>query len=134
MSEITDKIKDKVIILSKDNNTRVIIIIVISIIAIISFAIIGFTYGKYNPDPNSQIVQELLNKMLSDEKLKYEQIINGKDIEINTINKQLELSMDKIKDNEKEIYKLKSKINNIKPPQNISEVKLRLKELGYETK
>jgi GTP-dependent phosphoenolpyruvate carboxykinase len=72
--------------------------------------------------------------MLSDEKLKYEQIINGKDIEINTINKQLELSMDKIKDNEKEISKLKSKINNIKPPQNISEVKLRLKELGYETK
>lgn len=132
MSEITDKIKDKVIVLASNNNSRV--IIVISIIAIISFTIIGFTYGKYNPDPNGQIVQELLNKMLSDEKLKYEQIINGKDIEINTINKQLELSMNKIKDNEKEISKLKNKINSIKPPTNINEVKLRLKELGYETK
>ena len=132
MSEITDKIKDKVIVLTSNTNSRV--IIVISIIAIISFTIIGFTYGKYNPDPNSQIVQELLNKMLSDEKLKYEQIINGKDIEINTINKQLELSMNKIKDNEKEISKLKNKINSIKPPTNINEVKLRLKELGYETK
>ena len=75
-----------------------------------------------------------LNKMISDEKLKYEQIINGKDAEINTINKQLELSINKIKDNEKEISKLKNKINNIKPPININEVKLRLKELGYETK
>ena len=132
MSEISNKIKDKLIILTKDNNSR--IIIVILIIAIFLFTIIGYTYGTHNIDPNSQEVQELLNKMLSDEKLKYEQIINGKDIEINTINNQLELSMNKIKDNEKEISKLKNKINSIKPPTNINEVKLRLKELGYETK
>lgn len=132
MTQSINDLKDKIILVTKDSKTK--LIIGICIASIIIFTFIGFTYGKYNPDPNSQIVQELLNKMLSDEKLKYEQIINGKDIEINTINKQLELSMDKIKDNEKEIAKLKTKINSIKPPQNISEVKLRLKELGYETK
>ena len=132
MSEISNKIKDKLIILSKDNNSR--IIIVISIIAIISFTIIGFTYGKHNPDPNSQVVQELLNKMISDEKIKYEQIINVKDNEINTINKQLELSMSIIQDNKKEITNLKNKIKNIKPPENESEIRSRLKDLGYETK
>ena len=132
MTQSINDLKDKIILVTKESKTK--LIIGICIVSILIFTFIGFTFGKYNPDPNSQIVQELLNKMISDEKLKYEQIINGKDIEINTINNQLELSMNKIKDNEKEISKLKNKINSIKPPTNVNEVKLRLKELGYETK
>ena len=132
MFELTNKIKENLVYVNKGSNTR--IIVIISIIAIISFTIIGFTYGKYNPDPNSEVVQELLNKMLTDEKLKYEQIINGKDNEINTINKQLELSMSIIQNNKKEITNLKNKIKNIKPPENEKEIRSRLKDLGYETK
>lgn len=132
MDDISNKIKDKLILISKDNNSR--IIIVIAIVTIIIFTIIGFTYGRNNPDPNSQIIQELINKMIIDERTKYEQIINKKDTEIESINKQLENSMNIIQDNKKELNKLKNKINNIKPPENEIEIIQRLKELGYETR
>lgn len=132
MNEISNKIKDKLIFISKDNNSR--IIIVAAIITIIIFTLIGFTYGRNNPDTNSHIIQELINRMITDERTKYEEIINKKDTEIESINKQLETSMSIIQDNKKELTKLKSRINNIRIPENENEIKIRLKELGYETR
>ena len=114
-------------------NSKTTILVLIGVGTIIAFLVIAFTIGKYNPDPNSQVIQELLSKMLSDEKSKYEQIINKKDMEINKINNQLNNSMVIITNNEKEIVKLKNKISSIKPPVNELEIRTRLKDLGYET-
>jgi chorismate mutase len=128
----TKNLKDKVILETKDSKTK--LIIGICIVFILVFTFIGFTYGRYNPDPNSKVVQELLSKMLSNEKDKYEQIINEKDREITNILIKLNDSIAKTIENEKEIAKLKNKINSIKPPQNEKEIRQRLKDLGYETK
>ena len=132
MTQSINDLKDKIILVTKDSKTK--LIIGICIASIIIFTFIGFTFGKYNPDPNSQVVQNLLSKMLSDEKAKHEQIINEKDAEISKILIKLNDSITVIIENEKEINKLKSKINSIKPPQNEKEVRDRLKDLGYETK
>jgi uncharacterized protein YjcR len=132
MTQSINDLKDKIILVTKDSKTK--LIIGICIASIIIFTFIGFTFGKYNPDPNSQVVQDLLSKMLSDEKAKHEQIINEKDAEISKILIKLNDSITVIIENEKEINKLKSKINSIKPPQNEKEVRDRLKDLGYETK
>lgn len=132
MTQSINDLKDKIILVTKDSKTKLIISICIA--SIIIFTFIGFTFGKYNPDPNSQVVQDLLSKMLSDEKAKHEQIINEKDAEISKILIKLNDSITVIIENEKEINKLKSKINSIKPPQNEKEVRDRLKDLGYETK
>lgn len=132
MSETIDNLKDKVILVTNNSKTK--LIVGICIVSILVFTFIGFTYGKYNPDPNSQVIQELLSKMLADEKSKYEQIMNQKDTEITNILIKLNDSIAKTIENEKEIAKLKTKINSIKPPQNEKEVRSRLKELGYETK
>ena len=132
MTQSINDLKDKIILVTKDSKTK--LIVGICIVSIIIFTFIGFTFGKYNPDPNSQVVQNLLSKMLSDEKAKHEQIINEKDAEISKILIKLNDSITVIIENEKEINKLKSKINSIKPPQNEKEVRDRLKDLGYETK
>jgi uncharacterized protein YjcR len=132
MTQSINDLKDKIILVTKDSKTK--LIVGICIASIIIFTFIGFTFGKYNPDPNSQVVQDLLSKMLSDEKAKHEQIINEKDAEISKILIKLNDSITVIIENEKEINKLKSKINSIKPPQNEKEVRDRLKDLGYETK
>jgi len=132
MTQSINDLKDKIILVTKDSKTK--LIVGICIVSIIIFTFIGFTFGKYNPDPNSQVVQDLLSKMLSDEKAKHEQIINEKDAEISKILIKLNDSITVIIENEKEINKLKSKINSIKPPQNEKEVRDRLKDLGYETK
>jgi len=132
MTQSINDLKDKIILITKESKTK--LIIGICIASILIFTFIGFTFGKYNPDPNSQVVQDLLSKMLSDEKAKHEQIINEKDAEISKILIKLNDSITVIIENEKEINKLKSKINSIKPPQNEKEVRDRLKDLGYETK
>jgi len=132
MTQSINDLKDKIILVNNDSKTK--LIIGICIVSILIFTFIGFTFGKYNPDPNSQVVQDLLSKMLSDEKAKHEQIINEKDAEISKILIKLNDSITVIIENEKEINKLKSKINSIKPPQNEKEVRDRLKDLGYETK
>ena len=132
MTQSINDLKDKIILITKESKTK--LIIGICIVSILIFTFIGFTFGKYNPDPNSKVVQDLLSKMLSDEKAKHEQIINEKDTEITKILIKLNDSITVIIENEKEINKLKSKINSIKPPQNEKEVRDRLKDLGYETK
>lgn len=132
MTQSINDLKDKIILITKESKTK--LIIGICIASILIFTFIGFTFGKYNPDPNSQVVQELLSKMLSDEKAKYEQIINEKDTEITKILIKLNDSEAKVISNQKEIAKLKSKINSIKPPENEKEIRQRLKDLGYETK
>ena len=132
MTQSINDLKDKIILITKESKTK--LIIGICIASILIFTFIGFTFGKYNPDPNSQVVQNLLSKMLSDEKAKHEQIINEKDAEISKILIKLNDSITVIIENEKEINKLKSKINSIKPPENEKEIRQRLKDLGYETK
>jgi len=124
-------IEDKFIAIT--NNPKTKFIIIGFIISLIIFLTIGFTIGKYNPDPNSKIVTELLNKLLYEDKLKYDQIIKEKDSQISNIQLQLNQSQNINSNYQKEISKLKNQLNNIKPPENENEIRERFKGLGYET-
>jgi len=122
-----DKLKG---IVTTNKNT---IIYVVVGIALIAFLIIGFTAGTYHPDPNSKIVQNLINSQIANEKAKYEQTIKDKDTKIKAIQDQLDKSNQTTKGYEIEIAKLKGKVGKVQKPKTDTETRKRLKEMGYET-
>jgi len=104
------------------------------IVALILFLAIGFTYGKYHPDPNSAVIQTLLNDKLSAEKEKAAKEIKERDNRITIIQNQLTKSYEKNSKYIVEITNLNKQIKGIKPPKDSKEAKAELKGLGYETK
>jgi hypothetical protein len=96
------------------------------IVAFIAIAIIGFTTGRYNPDPNGAVVMQLIEKMKLEEKAKYDEKVLSIQTQLNQ-SQSINLSY------QKEINNLNTKIKNIKVPQDIKEIRERLKVLGYET-
>lgn len=132
VEEIKDTIDDKIKSVTDSKNKYKWIVFLVGI-GIILFLIIGYTIGKYNPDPNGEAVQELLDKMLKEEKIKFEQTLKEKNLEISNI--QRELNQSQIMNNEyqKEIDSLKVKYDQIVEPKTNIEIRKRLKDMGYVT-
>jgi predicted RND superfamily exporter protein len=108
--------------------------LVVVFIALCLILIIGITFGKYHPDPNSALIKELIDKKVAEEKLQYEQIIKTKEGEIISIQSQLNASSILNSSYIKSIIELNNQMKKIQKPKDINETKRRLKELGYETK
>jgi len=109
-------------------------IIGVAIGAIILFLIIGFTIGKYHPDPNSQAVQDIVNKQLAEDKAAYEQTIKEKNAQLDDLSKQLINSNKIIYIYREQLNNLNVKVANIKPPKTMTEAKTRLRGMKYEVK
>jgi len=127
---MNEKIESMIPTITKYKNK---ILIGVGVFVVIAIVFIGFTYGRYIPDPNSEIIQKLLNDKLSEEKIKYDKIIKDKDEQNKIIQNKLEDSRNINLNYQKEISKLKKQLINIKPPENEKEVRERFKDLGYET-
>jgi nitrogen fixation protein FixH len=110
------------------------LVIGLAIFLIIVFLFVGFTWGKYHPDPNSAVVQTLLNQKLADEKAKAAKDIKERDDKITIIQNQLNQSYTKNSKYVTETTNLNKQIKSIKPPKDSKETKVELKGLGYETK
>lgn len=106
---------------------------IIIFILFIIFVFISFTVGRYYPNPQSEIIQNLINKALETEKSKYEIIIKEKNNQMTNILIKLNDSQNQVLLTQKELDKIKKQIQNIKPPENEKEIRERLKDLGYET-
>lgn len=108
--------------------------LVVVFIALCLVLIIGITFGKYHPDPNSELVKELIEEKIHEEKVIFEQTIKDKDkklIEIQTkLNESSVINASYIK----AITELNSQLKKIQKPKDNKETRKRLKELGYETK
>ena len=105
----------------------------IGLVFFILFLFVGFKYGSYHPNPNSEVVQTLLQDLLIKEKEYYEQLINEKDQQILVIQDKLNKSELLIENYKQELKKLNNLVINIKPPSSVGEVRERLRRLGYET-
>lgn len=132
VDEIKNTVDEKIKSLSDTKTKNKLIVFVVGI-GIIIFLIIGFTVGRYNPDPNSQAVQDLLDKMIKDEKNKYEQTLKEKDVIISNIQDQLNKSQIMNNEYQKEIDSLKVKYEQIVEPKTNQEIRKRLKDMGYVT-
>jgi len=103
-------------------------------IAILIVLVIGFTIGRYNPDPNSQVVKNMINQKLIEERKAFDQSMKEKDDVIASIQDKLNKSNKTYSSYVKSIKDINEQIRNVKEPKNSKETKTRLKELGYETK
>jgi len=108
------------------------IIILIAMLCLVLF--IGFTFGKYHPDPNSELIKELIDQKVQEERLQYEEVLKTKDTQLLDIQSQLNASSNLNLSYIKSINELNSQFKKIQKPKSTNETKKRLKELGYETK
>lgn len=108
--------------------------VAITVVALCIVLIIGITFGKYHPDPNSELIKELIDQKINEEKVAFEQTIKDKDKVIGDIQSQLNASSNLNLSYIKSINELNSKFKKIQKPKSTNETKKRLKELGYETK
>ena len=106
----------------------------IAVILVIAFLFTAYTLGTYHPDPNSAVVQSLLNDKLAAEKEKAAKDIKEREDKIKIIQDQLTQSYAKNSKYVLEIDSLNKQIKNIKPPKDSKEVRAELKGMGYETK
>jgi uncharacterized protein (UPF0335 family) len=134
LSDDLDKLRGLANQSLSNSETKSKVIYGIVAVALILFLVIGFTYGKYHPDPNSAIIQTLLNEKLATEKEKAAKDIKERDDKIKIIQDQLTKSYTKNSKYVLEIDSLNKQIKNIKPPKDSKEVKAELKGMGYETK
>lgn len=104
------------------------------IVIMLLILFIGFTFGKYHPDPNSELVKELIDQKVKEERTQYEEVLKTKDTQLLDIQSQLNASSALNLSYIKSINELNSQFKKIQKPKSTNETKKRLKELGYETK
>ena len=108
------------------------IIIGTIVVAVLLFAFITFTVGRYHP--NSEIVDELVTKQLAIAKEKYETDMKIKDEEIARLAKEKKLSEAKFAEFKKKMQEADQKITDIVPPKTMKEAKERIGRAGYVVK
>lgn len=108
------------------------IIIGTIVVAVLLFAFITFTVGRYHP--NSEIVDELVTKQLAIAKEKYETDMKTKDLEIARLAKEKKLSEAKFAEFKKKMQEADQKITDIVPPKTMKEAKERMGRAGYVVK
>ena len=108
------------------------IIIGTIVVAVLLFAFITFTVGRYHP--NSEIVDELVTKQLAIAKEKYETDMKIKDEEIARLNKDKIASEKKYAEFKKKLLQADKQIAEIKPPKTMKEAKERMGRAGYVVK
>lgn len=108
------------------------IIIGTIVVAVLLFAFITFTVGRYHP--NSEIVDELVTKQLAIAKEKYETDMKTKDLEIARLAKEKKLSEAKFAEFKKKMQEADQKITDIVPPKTMKEAKERIGRAGYVVK
>ncbi len=112
------------------NTISIIVVIVLLCIVLI----IGITFGKYHPDPNSELIKDMIEQKVKEERTQYEEVLKIKDSALLDIQSQLNASSNLNLSYIKSINELNSQFKKIQKPKSTNETKKRLKELGYETK
>lgn len=96
-----------------------------SVIGFIILLVVSFSFGRTYP--TTSIIHKLEKEMT----LKYNEIINEKNQQIDILNQRLKISQENYNKLSKSLNELKVKYDNIKEPETIREIKDRFIYLGF---